>query len=154
MPTEEGVIKKTSAQKALVRIEKSSCCATCDSRGACKVLSDKEVLIEVANDLQAKVGDRVVLSVPARSLFKLSLLVYFMPIVGLIIGAYAGGVLAQSLEMETALPSILGGILAMGITFYILKKINRAAEQRRPHYLPRMTRVLFSESVPPSDDNI
>ena len=154
MPTEEGVIKKTSAQKALVRIEKSSCCTTCDSRGTCKVLSDKEVLVEVRNELQAKVGDRVMLSVPARSLLKLALLVYFLPIVGLIIGAYAGGVLAQSLDMETALPSIVGGIIAMGITFYVLKKINRAAEQRRPDYLPRMTRILFSESGPPFDGNI
>jgi sigma-E factor negative regulatory protein RseC len=154
MPTEEGVIKKTSDQMAVVRIEKSSCCTSCDSRGSCEVLSDKEVLVEVRNDLQAKVGDRVVLSVTARSLLKLSLLVYLMPIVALIIGAYAGGVWARSLDMQSALPSIVGGILAMGITFYGLKKINRAAEQKRPDYLPRMTRVLFSESAPPSDDNI
>jgi len=154
MPTEEGVIQKISQEKAVVRIEKSSCCASCDSRGGCQVFSDKEVVVEVKNDLQGKVGDRVVLSVPARSLLKLSLLVYFLPVVGLIIGAYAGGRWAQSLNLPDTPISIIGGVLAMAITFYVLKKIDRAAEVRRPDYLPRMTRVLFSESSPPSDDNI
>ena len=57
MITEEGVIEKTFEEKARVRVQKSAACASCGSRDACHVLGDKEMLIEVANELHAKVGD-------------------------------------------------------------------------------------------------
>lgn len=109
------------------------------------------MLIEVINDLHAKVGDRVEISVPTGSLLKLSLLVYVMPILALIVGAYVGGVWAESFEVELTLGSILGGGLAMGITFYMLRKLDRAA-QAKGQYYPRLRRILFSaESSLPAD---
>ena len=62
MIIEEGVIEKTSHGKALVRIQKSAGCATCNSRDSCDVVSKKEMLIEVTNDFQAKLGDHVEIS--------------------------------------------------------------------------------------------
>lgn len=143
MITEEGIIESISQQNAMVRIQKSSACASCSSKGACHVVSEKEILIEVVNDLKAKVGDRVEISVPARSLLKLSLLVYIIPILALIVGAYTGGAWAESFQVQSTLGAILGGGLAMGITFYVLRKLDRAA-QAKSQYRPRMTRVLFS----------
>jgi sigma-E factor negative regulatory protein RseC len=142
MVTEEGVIEKIFRHKALIRIQKSSACAHCDSRGACQVISDREMLIEIANDLQAKVGDHVEISVQEGSLVKLSLLVFFLPIVALVVGAYAGGSLADSLEIDSTLSSVLGGALAMGITFFALKRFERAFKDKA-EYHPRMTRILI-----------
>ena len=142
MVTEEGVIEKIFRQKALIRIQKSSACAHCDSRGACQVISDKEMLIEIANDLQAKVGDHVELSLQASSLVKLSLLVFFIPIVAFVVGAYAGGSLADFFDIESTLSSVLGGALAMGITFFALRRLERAAKDKG-EYHPRMTRILI-----------
>lgn len=143
MLTEEGVIEKIVRQKAVIRIQKSSACAHCDSRGACQVISDKEMLIEIANDLQAKVGDHVEFSLKESSLVKLSLLVFFLPIVALVVGAYAGGLLADFFNIESTLPSILGGALAMGITFLALRRLERTAKDKA-EYHPRMTRILIS----------
>ncbi len=142
MVTEEGVIEKIFHQKAVIRIQKSSACAHCDSRGACQVISDKEMLIEIANDLQAKVGDHVEISVKESSLVKLSLLVFFLPIVALVVGAYAGGALADSLDIDSTLSSVLGGALAMGITFFALRRLERAIKDKA-EYHPRMTRILI-----------
>jgi sigma-E factor negative regulatory protein RseC len=141
MLTEQGVIEKAFPKKALVRIQKSSCCAQCDSRGACQVLSDREMLIEVANDLQAKAGDQVEISVPARSLLKLSMLIYLLPILALILGAYAGGALAPFYRLSSNLASVLGGMIALGVTFFGLIILDRAV-RKRPDYYPRMTRIL------------
>jgi sigma-E factor negative regulatory protein RseC len=152
LTTEEGMIQRVSFNKAFVRIQRSSCCAGCSSRGACQVLSDKEMIVEVQNDLEASVGDTVELSVPTRSLLKLSLLVYFVPIVALLIGAYAGGRWAEALGMQSPLAAILGGALAMAVSFYLLKSLDRAAHAGGK-YLPRMTRVLVSADSPPSDGN-
>ena len=141
MNTEKGVIQEIVHQNARVRIEKNSACSSCESRGACQAFSDKEMLIEVPNDLQAQVGDRVEISVPEGSLLKLSLLVYLLPVGALILGASIGGVWAQSLHAGATLIPILCGFFAMGATFYALRRLDRAA-QAKGKYQPRMKRIL------------
>ena len=95
MATEEGIIEKAFENKAVVRIQRNSACAHCQTKGACEMLSDKEMRIEVSNRLHAKDGDRVEISIPTRSLLKMSLFVYFLPIVALVIGAVLGGEFAE-----------------------------------------------------------
>lgn len=151
MITEQGVIEKIHDNKAVIRIQKGSACAHCESRGACLVTSNKEALLEVKNDLQAHVGDQVELSVPERALVKLSLLVYLLPIIALVIGAFAGGAWAESIRIDPTLASILGGAFAMGVVFYVLKWFNRLAEIKRGYH-PRMTRILFKASSQQPDD--
>lgn len=152
MVNEQGIVDKIVAQNAVIKIQRSSACAKCESKGACHTLSDKEILIEVANDLQAKAGDIVEISVPTSSLLKLSLLVYLLPIVALIAGSYAGGAFAQYRHIHTALGSIFGGIIAMGITFYLLKLFDRAAVSKS-EYRPKMTRILSNYPYPQSGDS-
>ncbi|MBW2111858.1 MAG: SoxR reducing system RseC family protein [Deltaproteobacteria bacterium] len=106
MVTERGIIEDVTGQKTLVRISKSSACATCESRGSCEVSSGRSMLVEVANDLGGGKGDHVELSVPSGALLKLSLLFLFM-----------------------------------GITFYLLKRLDRSSRDRGK-FQPRMTRIF------------
>ncbi|MFO7739247.1 MAG: SoxR reducing system RseC family protein [Desulfatiglandaceae bacterium] len=143
MVTEEGIVEKVLLHKAMVRVEKRSACAHCESRGVCHVGEGNAMVIEVPNDLQAKVDDRVEISVPTSSLVKLSLLVYFFPILGLIVGAFAGNAWASSFHVQPALASIVCGGSAMAITFCVLRWMDRSARYR-DKYQPRMTRILFT----------
>jgi len=152
MVTEQGVIEDVSGQKTLVRIKKSSACATCESRGSCEVVSGKSMVVEVANDLGAGQGDHVELSVPSGSFLKLSLLVYILPVVALMAGAFAGGSLAGVLHMPLPLASVIGGFLVMGITFYALKRFDRSLRSRS-EFRPRMTRILLRSGTPQSDSD-
>lgn len=151
MVTEQGVIEDVSGRKTLVRIEKSSACATCESRGDCSVDSGKSMVVEVANDLGGGEGDHVELSVPSGAFLKLSLLVYILPVVALIAGAFAGGALAGVLHMPLSLASVIGGFLVMGITFYALKRFDRSL-RARSEFRPRMTRILHRGESPREDD--
>ena len=153
MVTEQGIVQKTFNKKAMVSVQPSSACATCDSRDACDVLSDRDILIEVANDIDAKIDDLVEISVSTHSLLKLSLLIYLLPVAALIVGACAGGTWARFFHMQSGLASILGGVFAMCITFLVLKRLNRAAESKG-EYSPRMTRILVSAPSARPDDNI
>lgn len=153
MVNEQGIVDKISANNAVIKIQRSSACAKCEARGACHTLSDKEIVIEVANNLQAKAGDVVEISVPTNALLKLSMLVYLLPVVALIAGSYGGGALAKSFHIYSALGSIIGGIIAMCITFYLLKLFDRAALSKA-EYHPKMTRILSSCPSPQSDDSI
>jgi len=142
MVTEQGIIEDVSGQKTLVRIKKSSACGTCESRGNCEVASGKSMVVEVANDLGAGKGDHVELSVPSGAFLKLSLLIYVLPAVALIAGAFAGGAFAGVLHVPLSLASVVGGFLVMGVTFYALKRFDRSLRAKSEFRL-KMTRILL-----------
>ena len=141
MITEQGVVEEIDHQKAVVRIQKGSACAGCESRGSCMVMADKTVLVEVTNELEADIGDIVELGMGSGSLMKLSLLVYFFPVIGFVAGAFIAAAWAESFHMDSTTASLLGGFVAMALTFFILIWFNRGA-QKRGEYRPRMMRIL------------
>ena len=67
MPTEEGLVKETGNGKARVRVQRSSACKSCSSRDHCEINSSRDVTVDVINEIGAKEGDWVELSVPAGS---------------------------------------------------------------------------------------
>lgn len=144
MVTEEGVVEKTFNREALVRIQRTSSCEGCSSRGACRVISERDMMVQVANPPGAKAGDRVEIRVPTGSLLKASLLVYVLPVAALLVGAVAGRAWAPSLHIQSTLASILGGCLAMGISFVVLRKFDRAV-QAKTEYHPRIMRIVQSK---------
>jgi len=142
MITEKGIVEEVSGRNAVIRIEKTSACATCQSRESCGEASGKDMIIEVANELGAGRGDRIEISIPSGSFLMLSLLVYILPVAALIAGALAGGAFARALHINLTLASIAGGCLATGITFYALKRFDKSPRAWKEFH-PRMTRVLF-----------
>ena len=149
MLTEEGVVETIDGAKARVRVEKSSACAHCGSRDSCDVSAGRAMVIDAANDVDARVGDRVRVSVPEGSFLKLTVMVYLLPVVALIAGAYAGGVVGGYFPADPAAASVMGGMGAVGITFLVLRRLNRSAE-RSGEYTPRITRVMLRPSSPVS----
>ena len=152
MLTEEGVIEKIMNRKAEIRLLKISACSRCEQHGSCEVFSGKAKLIEVPNDLQAEVGDRVEVSMPENSLMKISLLVYLFPVIALIVGACMGQSWAEVFNMPSSLASVVGGGFAMACAFWVLRWFERSGRVK-DEYHPRMTRILFSGGSPPQSDD-
>ena len=146
MLTEQGVIEKVNDQKATVRVRKSPACAHCSSKNSCDI-SDREVLVEVSNDLQAKVGDLVEISIPEGTVLKLSVFVYLFPIIALMIGAFLGGFIANSLQTKSSWPAILLGMIFFGLVFCVLKIFERKKMSGGAYY-PRMTHIVANVSPP------
>ena len=148
---EQGVIEKVLGRKVVVRVQKGSACEHCKSRDMCNI-QEREMQVEVINNLQAKAGDLVELSMPEGTVIKLSLIVYILPIIALMIGAFAGGALAAPLRMNQSLAAVIGGGILMIASYYVLKKFDRAAESNDGFH-PRMTRILVSAASPPPGDS-
>ena len=148
MVSEQGIVEEVSKTKAVVRVTRYSACAGCHSKGACLPSDSKDVVMEALNELHAKVGDYVQVSVPAGSLLKVSFLVYFVPIVALIGGAIVGNVGAAAWHMDSTLAAILCGGAAMGLTFCAVKWFDRTANLKA-QYWPRITRILPMADVAP-----
>jgi sigma-E factor negative regulatory protein RseC len=155
MITERGLVEKIVQEKAVVKLRKSTGCDTCEARGSCHGEGDKDMLLEVANDLHAREGDRVEVSLPTRSLAKMALAVYLGPVAALLAGAFAGDAAGRLLQWESPLCSVVGGIVLLAASLLGLKGYERFARSR-PDYHPHMTRILATgpETVsPPSGDS-
>ena len=152
MISERGIVEKIDNQKAIVRVTKSSACAHCGSRDSCNI-SDRDMLVEVANDLKAAVGDSVEISVPEGTLLKLSVLIYLFPIIALMVGAFLGNFLAESFHINQSLSAVTGGGILLIIAFCGLKFYERTKKSGEGHS-PRMTRILTSGASPQPCDNI
>ncbi len=141
MVRERGVIETVTGKRAMVRIQKSSACSACESRDSCGATSGNGMTIEVANELMASEGDVVEISISSRSFLKLTLLVYFMPVVALIAGACLGDELGVRIGFNATLAAILTGGIAMGTTFFALRRFDHYQRQKRS-LSPKMTRIL------------
>ena len=142
MITERGIIDKIRGRKATVKIQRSSSCASCESRDSCEVHKGKPMAIEVDNRLKAQENDLVEISMPSGAFLILSLYVYFIPVAALIGGAYVGGTfLAPRLGLNATGCSVVLGFLAMGVAFLILRYYDKTPGANRK-YRPRMMRIV------------
>ena len=145
MVTEQGIIKEINNDKAIVKVKRSSACEHCSARGTCGMSfgteSSNEILIEVKNSLNARVGDKVELSIPSGSLVKIAIMVYIFPIFSLLFGAYEGGNLAIHFGVNSTLGSIIGAGALLIISFLILRKVDKAIK-KKDSYNIRMTRII------------
>lgn len=153
MIKEQGIIEKVNNNKATVRVQQTPACEHCKSRASCNIVK-REMMVQLENDLQAKVGDQVELSVPEGSIVKISMFVYLFPIIALLIGAFIGAAVGEIFRFNQSISAALTGGIAMGIVFFALKGFEKT-EKFKLKYQTRMTRVITSASSPPlSGDNI
>jgi sigma-E factor negative regulatory protein RseC len=138
---ELGVVERTMGGKALVRVERSSACESCESRGSCGMEGGKEIRIEVPNILGAKEGERIELSMPTGSLLKASAAVYLVPVGGLLVGAILGEGFSSLLGLgpgaSTGAGALTGLILGLGLVVFFDRRV-----RSRPDYHPAMTRII------------
>jgi sigma-E factor negative regulatory protein RseC len=155
MINERGVVEKIVHQKAVIKLQRNAGCETCEARGSCHTESDKEMRVEVENELHASEGDSVEVSMPTRSVAKMALVVYLGPVVALIAGAFAGDALGRSFQMTSPLAPVIGGAVLLAASLLALKRFDRFARSR-PEYHPHMTRILATApglASPPSGDS-
>ena len=146
MISEQGVIEKITGQKAVVRVKKSSACAQCGSRESCGI-SDRDMRVEVQNSLDAIEGDLVEISVHQGALLKISFLVYLLPVLAFILGAFTGLYLSTVFNTDQSKTAIATGAIFLAVSFLGLKVYERSGS-RNADYLPRMTRIINNSSKP------
>ncbi len=155
MIKERGVVEKIVQQKAVVKLQKSSGCETCEARGSCHAEGDKNMVVEVENELCAREGDTVEVSMPKRSVAKMALVVYLGPVAALIAGAFAGDAAGRSFQLDSPLAPVIGGLVLLAASLLALKEFDRFARSR-PDYHLHMTRILATgpePASPPSGDS-
>lgn len=142
MATEQGIVTKTDSSAAWVKTVKSSACEGCSARGSCHSLGSSDAMeVKAINEVGAKVGDRIVLSLETSSLLKASFLLYVFPILLLIIGALIGQEIAPYIDFNpSGFSAIMGFSFFFAAVLIIKAKANKMAEKNE--YRPKVIKII------------
>ena len=108
--------------QALVRLEASSGCGGCGSRGTCASGGNAAQVIRMDLPAGTEPGDRVTLSLPSSSVALAALLGYLLPPAGLLVGAVGA---ATRYEGDAA--AVLGAGLGLVAGLLLARLISRFA---------------------------
>ena len=138
---EFGVVVEVTDGGVWVQTQRQSGCQSCSSQGSCgvgvlsKALNRRHHRVWAATDIPLAAGDQVQLVLPASALVQASLLMYLLPLVGLI----GGAIVAQQLFSAVG-ASVLGAALGFGLPLFGLYRLP-VWLARRGHFAPRVERV-------------
>ena len=145
MATEEGIVTRSGNTTAWIKTTKSDACKACSARNSCHTLGGgEEMEVEAINHLGAQVGQKVVLSFDTTPLLKATFMIYVLPILILIVGAFIGQQIAVSFHFNKSLWAAIIGFLFFGLTIlFVRSKGNKMAQ--REEYQPKIIRIIGQE---------
>ncbi len=149
---ETALVIRIEDDIAWVNTRAKLACSSCKVESTCgngildKYLSGKLFVSQLKNNLNAKVGDEIELSIAKQSITQASLLVYFVPLLAAFIGAYIGQMFYQNEPLAIGLAT-----LAMAVSFWGIKRVGSYLE-RNEKFHPKMVKITRS-SMPPANLN-
>ncbi len=152
MIEEQAVIVELKGECALLEIERSQPCGICGATRGCgisiwgRLFSQRSNKFLAANQLNAKVGDRVVIGVEEGALFSSAIISYVAPLLLLMGGAFLGSSLATTTSASD-LYAALGGVAGL-FSGLLLVKLYSAGKQLSGRYAPVMLRRATAEPIP------
>lgn len=146
-----GYILETDGDRATVSTTRRGICAACSERSSCSFENalGKDVPEEVVvrNGIGARTGDYVEFDLQGHVELKVSLLVWIVPLAGLIAGAAIGAGVHRHLSLEQDPATLLGAVAGFVVSFAVVVLCDRlAAEDAR--LLPLVLRVVEPSSCP------
>ncbi|MFT2111772.1 SoxR reducing system RseC family protein [Marinomonas sp. 2405UD68-3] len=147
MIEENGRVLSISNGFAEVETIRTSSCTACRARHACghhavtQMSSSNKMRMNTMCDLDVVVGQEVVIGVPEDTLLKASIWMYFVPLVGLVVGATF-----PSLISDDPMLPVMGALLGFSGGFFFARS-KAEKESGNPDFMPRVLRVKTVERL-------
>jgi len=135
---ESGLVIRIENEFAWVNTQSKMACSSCQVESTCgsgileKYLGGKVFVSKVKNEIDAKVGDKVVIAIPRSRLTRAALIAYGLPLFGLMLGAALGHLYYAS-EPATIFTALLGLLVA-----FSLVKLYNAKITASDRYTPKL----------------
>lgn len=132
----EGLVVELDADMATVEVIKTGGCGHCDEPGGCgntmlaQMRPNHPRRYRVPNDIGARLGDKVIVSVPEGTVLHAVTHVYAVPLACLVAGVGVGTLFGGEL------PALAGGAAGLLLAYLLLKR--RAAAQNQPRLSMRV----------------
>jgi sigma-E factor negative regulatory protein RseC len=128
MLEESGIVVSISKDMAEVSVTPQSACGNCGASGGCgtsliaSLFPERSSRFKVKNPLNAQIGEQVTIGLRESALQSASLMLYLIPLAGLIFGAMGGIYLSEHVfHSPSELLSILLGFTGLGAGFILVK---------------------------------
>lgn len=140
MPNEEliesGVVLKTYQGHAEVLLSGGDNCEECSAKLFCKPGDDNRKILEVIDPLNSVPGDEVIISVEGKSIFKVSFLLYGVPLI-ILIAAIIVGVEIFKNSYSPELFSFLFSLALTGAYYVLFLFVSR--NRNNDELMPKIT---------------
>jgi sigma-E factor negative regulatory protein RseC len=146
MLKEKGLVTEVVGNIATVTTINQLACSSCKVADTCgngiveKYLSGQLFSSQINNTINAKVGETVFIQIPKSSITKASLIVYLIPLLGIMLFAIAATLLNLT-ENLTILSSLSGLVLGMLVTKFYNHKI-----LKKELYQPKMVSIIGTKT--------
>lgn len=141
------VIKTVSGKYAQVVTDRKSACGGCQSTpsGCRSCLASAKMESRVANPVSAEVGDLVKIHLSSTDLLSGAAILYLLPILGLLIGAFTGVWASTAFGFTEIFGSTGGAIIGLGIGYSAVIALDRSPSIRR-RIMPTITDIVTPKS--------
>lgn len=116
------VIARLKDNYAKVKIPKTSSCDDCSEKGFCNPFGSNNMIIKSANKVNAQIGSRVRVAIKSVKEGKAIVILYVIPLIALLSGAFIGKRLWGSDAAAAALSFIFLIIAYLSIRYYSYRK--------------------------------
>jgi len=136
---EIGIVLKIKGTRAEISLPRKSACETCGKCGLGR--GEGEMALEAENRPGARPGDRVEVEIPERDPLLAALLLFGLPLAGMLLGVVAGALLERALNWDSEGPAVVLGTVLLLVSFFLVKfREKRLAKQENQRN--RIVRVL------------
>lgn len=128
---------------AIVRAQRTTSCDKCATKAVCHGVNETDMVVEALNPINAKVGDRVYISIGAGTVIKAGALVYLFPLVAFIFGAVVAQAYSERIipDWNKDFVSAGTGLILLIFTYAALSFYGNAAKTKK-NYMPIILRVV------------
>lgn len=125
MQREGIVIGEDNGNIRTLVYRESGCGSNCNScGGSCS--ERQPIIISTPNDVGAKTGDKVLLSMKNGSVFKNSMIMYFIPLIFFVFGTVSGIIIFSGNNVTNyEIKAFLLGVVFLLLSLLVLKAINK-----------------------------
>jgi sigma-E factor negative regulatory protein RseC len=136
---EKGIVLNSSGGYAKVELSGGDNCKECSAKLFCKPSDDERKILEVLDPINSFPGDEVIISVDGRSIFKVSFLLYGIPLIILI------SVIIFGIELfkDSSSPELFSFLLSFVITgLYYFLFLTVSKNRNNDGLMPKITSII------------
>ncbi|MBI9074196.1 MAG: SoxR reducing system RseC family protein [Desulfatibacillum sp.] len=142
MADDQGIVVGLRGKTARIKSRRNEACDHCEAKDGCRVMGGgKDMFFEVENTLNAQMGDQVKVRVSDKAFLKAVFLVYIIPLIAFMFGAFLGNSLGASMGYDPSMAAAIVGFGLMGIVFSVVRLVGNRLGQTAG-YKPRMIGIM------------
>lgn len=151
-----GIILNTDGKDATISTSRRGICDGCSEKTSCSfdnaLGKAKPEIVTADNSIGAKLGDHVEFDLTNHTELKISLLVWGLPLVGLVLGAFIGDGLHGQVSLSQDTVTLFGALIGFFAAFSLVVFANRLLKNSR-QLVPSIERVIEPASCNVKNQN-